>query len=141
MPATIPVLPATNIEQGAQFYSRLGFVEDGRAADYLSLVHPLGIELHLHLEGRWGVGGSAHSGAAYIRFDSGGGSATLRYLGNCRSWRLRVGTSRHALWIARVHARRSLWEHDQRWGSIGALSRHWSTSPDTNRANSEQAPK
>jgi hypothetical protein len=70
MPVTVPVLPATDIEQGAQFYGRLGFVEDGRAADYLSLVHPLGIELHLHLEGRWGVGGSAHSGAAYIRFDT-----------------------------------------------------------------------
>jgi hypothetical protein len=34
MPATIPVLPATDIEQGAQLYGRLGFVEDGRAPDY-----------------------------------------------------------------------------------------------------------
>jgi hypothetical protein len=70
MPTTIPVLPAGNIERAAQFYGQLGFVEDDRAPDYLILVHPLGIELHIHLEGRWGIGGSVQSGAAYIRFDT-----------------------------------------------------------------------
>ena len=70
MPTTIPVLPATDIEQAAEFYGQLGFVEDDRAPDYLIVVHPVGIELHVHLEGRWGIGGSAHSGAAYIRFDA-----------------------------------------------------------------------
>ena len=68
MPDVIPVLPVTDIDRAASFYGPLGFVEDTRAADYLILVHPIGIELHFHLEGRWGVGGSNHSGAAYIRF-------------------------------------------------------------------------
>ncbi len=77
MPATIPVLPARDIEQAAQFYGQLGFAEDDRAADYLSLVHPLGIELHCHLEGRWGVGGSIHSGAVYVRFDTAAGAREL----------------------------------------------------------------
>src|SRR5262245_38578204 len=70
MPATIPVLPTTDIELAASFYGKLGFEEDDRAADYLIVIHPLGIALHLHLEGRWGVGGPNHSGAAYIRFDT-----------------------------------------------------------------------
>jgi catechol 2,3-dioxygenase-like lactoylglutathione lyase family enzyme len=68
MPDVIPVLPATDIDRAAHFYGMLGFVEDTRTPDYLIVVHPLGVELHLHLEGRWGVGGSNHSGAAYIRF-------------------------------------------------------------------------
>ena len=70
MPTTVPVLPVTDIKAAADFYRLLGFASDARAPDYLSLVHPLGIELHFHLEGRWGRGGAAHSGAAYIRFDT-----------------------------------------------------------------------
>ena len=68
MPSVIPVFPVTDIDRAAAFYVALGFSEDTRAADYLIMIHPLGIELHLHLEGRWGVGGPNHSGAAYIRF-------------------------------------------------------------------------
>jgi catechol 2,3-dioxygenase-like lactoylglutathione lyase family enzyme len=71
MPATIPVFPAADLDRAADFYSQLGFAEDDRAPDYLSIVHPTGVELHLHLEGHWGVGGNVHSGAAYIRFDAG----------------------------------------------------------------------
>jgi len=69
MPATIPVLPATDLDRAAAFYEGLGFAVDDRWGDYLILVHPAGVELHVHLEGRWGYGG-AHSGEAYIRFDS-----------------------------------------------------------------------
>jgi catechol 2,3-dioxygenase-like lactoylglutathione lyase family enzyme len=70
MPVTIPVLPVPDLDRAAEFYRRLGFVEDGRWGDYLILVHPTGVELHFHLEGRWGHGGGVHSGEAYIRFDS-----------------------------------------------------------------------
>jgi catechol 2,3-dioxygenase-like lactoylglutathione lyase family enzyme len=70
VPATIPVFPVRDIQRTADFYGPLGFAEDDRAPDYLIVVHPVGIELHFHLEGRWGVGGSAHSGAAYVRFDT-----------------------------------------------------------------------
>jgi hypothetical protein len=47
----------------ARFYGQLGFVEDGRWADYLSLVHPIGIELHFNLAGR-----QSHPGSASVRF-------------------------------------------------------------------------
>ena len=69
MPATIPVLPATDLDRAAAFYEALGFAVDERWGDYLILLHPAGVELHFHLEGRWGYGGT-HSGEAYIRFDS-----------------------------------------------------------------------
>ena len=139
VPATIPVLPATNIERGAQFYGRLGFIEDGRAADYLSLVHPLGIEVHLHLEGRWGIRGSAHSGAAYIRFDT---AAEARLL--------------HDAWAGADPDRSVSDLHDTPYGliefmvvdpfgntiSVGGPSSPWgrrcSAIPDNDRANSEQ---
>jgi hypothetical protein len=38
MPVTIPVLPATDIEQAAKLCGRLGFVEDDRAPDYLIVI-------------------------------------------------------------------------------------------------------
>src|SRR5690348_4318261 len=77
MPTVIPVFPVTDIDRAAVFYGALGFREDTRAADYLIIVHPVGIELHLHLEGRWGVGGPSHSGAAYIRFATGSEARAL----------------------------------------------------------------
>ena len=74
MPTTIPIFSAPDLEAAARYYADLGFAETGRWPDYLVLVHPLGIEFHIGLDGDHDPGHPAadhhHGGACYVRFET-----------------------------------------------------------------------
>ena len=75
MPTTIPILSAPDLEAAARYYAGFGFAETGRWPDYLILVHPLGIELHVGLDADHddsdpASAGHHHGGACYIRIET-----------------------------------------------------------------------